>query len=69
MESPWETFLKKRKEKRKEAKKRRIGTTEDEEEGEREGGEGDSGFDDPFFQHSVTTATAVSVGVTCGGDL
>ena len=55
----WELYQQKRKEKRKETKKKiqKKGAKE-EEEGEMGT---DSGFDDPFFQHSVTVATSVSV--------
>ena len=59
--TPWEQYLQKKKERRKEMKKKRAG--------KEVAGKGDQkspdivskGFDDPFFQHSVTTATAVSI--------
>jgi len=61
-ESAWEKYLKKRKEKRKEARlaRRKKEHQELEEGEEKEGVTGDGGFDDPFFQHDVTTATVVS---------
>ena len=58
--SPWEQYLQRKKEKRKAAKQQRLKKAPDgvgEGEGQTAGGEG---FDDPFFHHSVTTATAVS---------
>ena len=60
--TPWEQYLQRRKEKKNEVKRKRK-RREDclTEEGET------SGFDDPFFHHSVTTATAVSVEGGRGG--
>lgn len=56
--TPWEKYLQEKKERRKEAKREKVrnlgeGT-------EVEGKTAESGFDDQFFHHSVTTATAVS---------
>lgn len=54
--TPWEKYLQEKKERRKEAKRKKARKQE-------ESGEGktaESSFDDPFFHHSVTTATAVS---------
>ena len=58
-ETTWEKYLKVKKQKRKE-KKSKVKETqlEAEEKGEDDG----VGFDDPFFQHDITTATAVSSG-------
>ena len=59
VQSPWELYLQQKKERRKEAKlKRGMEGTDKKEIANKESV--DSGFDDPFFQHSVTTATAVS---------
>ena len=58
-ETTWEKYLKEKKQKRKE-KKSKVKETQLEE-GE-EKGEDNVGFDDPFFQHDITTATAVSSG-------
>ena len=56
-ETTWEKYLKVKKWKRKEKKSK----VKEAEAGEKE--EDDSvGFDDPFFQHDITTATAVSSG-------
>lgn len=61
--SPWEQYLQEKKERRKAAKQKRLqarakATTEENSNTEQIAG--DAGFDDPFFHHSVTTATAVS---------
>ena len=58
--TPWEKREKKgkkqwRKEKRSKVKETLL------KEGEERGGDDIMGFDDPFFQHDITTATAVSL--------
>ena len=59
-ETTWEKYLKEKKQKRK-GKRSKVKETEGAAGGEGVGeGENDVGFDDPFFQHDVTTATAVS---------
>ena len=59
-ETTWEKYLKVKKQKRKE---KRSKVKEIQLEAGEEKGEDDSvGFDDPFFQHDITTATAVSRG-------
>ena len=57
--TPWEKYLQQKKERRKEVKRKKD-RKQPEERAEEELEEGESGFDDPFFRHSVTTATAVS---------
>lgn len=64
-ESAWEKYLKKKKEKKKAARlarRKKINQKKDEDDDDdKERVAGDSGFDDPFFQHDVTTATVVRV--------
>ena len=61
-ETTWQKYLKEKKQRRKE-KKSKVKETESE---EKEGEDNNSvGFDDPFFQHDITTATAVSSGNSC----
>ncbi len=62
--TPWEQYLLEKKERRKAAKQKRLqGGEKAPDEGSAQG-EGklteNQGFDDPFFDHSVTTATVVS---------
>ena len=59
-----------RKEQRRKEKRSKVKETRpelEESEGEEKEGEDNSsvGFDDPFFQHDITTATAVSSGNSC----
>ena len=54
----WEKYLKERKRKKKEKRSKVKETQPEEGEGEEE--DDDVGFDDSFFQHDITTATAVS---------
>ncbi len=62
--TPWEQYLQEKKERRKAAKQNRLqGGKKAPDEGSAQGEgkpTGSQGFDDPFFDHSVTTATAVS---------
>ena len=57
----WEQYLKERKRKKKE-KRSKIKEIQLEEGEGKEDDNGDVGFDDPFFQHDITMATAVSNG-------
>ena len=57
--TPWEKYLKVKKQSRKE-KRSKVKETPLKD-GEERGGDDIIGFDDPFFQHDVTTATAVSL--------
>ena len=68
-ETTWQKYLKEKKQRRKE-KRSKVKETwlelEKSEVEEKEGEENSSvGFDDPFFQHDITTATAVSSGNSC----
>ena len=66
-ETTWEKYLKQKRQKKKEKNvakmKEPVGheRTDTVSEGKKE----DAGFDDPFFQHDVTTATAVSETSAC----
>ena len=60
-ETTWQKYLKEKKQRRKE-KKSKVKETESE---EKEEDDSSMGFDDPFFQHDITTATAVSSGNSC----
>ena len=57
----WEKYLKEKKQRRKEKRSKVKETRPEEGEGKEEDDD-DVGFDDPFFQHDITTATAVSSG-------
>ena len=57
----WEKYLKERKRKKKE-KRSKVKEIQPEEGDEKEEDDDNVGFDDPFFQHDITTATAVSNG-------
>ena len=57
----WEKYLKERKRKKKE-KRSKVKEIQPEEGEGKEDDNGDVGFDDPFFQHDITMATAVSNG-------
>ena len=57
----WEKYLKEKKQRRKEKRSKVKETRPEEEEGKEEDDD-NVGFDDPFFQHDITTATAVSSG-------
>lgn len=57
----WEKYLKEKKQRRKEKRSKVKETWPEEGEGKEEDDD-DVGFDDPFFQHDITTATAVSSG-------
>ena len=60
--TPWQQYLEEKKRRRKESKRRKT-HPKDPEVAESQGSDGqavDIGFDDPFFQHGVTMATAVS---------
>ena len=58
----WEKYLKEKKQRRKEKRSKvKLETRPEEGEGKDEDDD-DVGFDDPFFQHDITTATAVSSG-------
>ena len=56
----WEKYLKERKRKKKEKRSKVKETQPEEREGKEEDDDDDVGFDDPFFQHDITTATVVS---------
>ena len=58
----WEKYLKERKRKKKEKRSKVKETRSEEGEWKEEEEDDDVGFDDPFFQHDITTATAVSNG-------
>ena len=68
-ETTWQKYLKEKKQRRKEKRSKVKETRLELEEGEGEKKEGEDnssvGFDDPFFQHDITTATAVSSGNSC----
>ena len=53
----WEKYLKERKRKKKE-KRSKIKETRPEEGEGKEEDDDDVGFDDPFFQHNITTAVS-----------
>lgn len=62
--TPWQQYLEEKKRRRKESRRRKTHPMEPDEQvadsKEPSGHVADSGFDDPFFQHGVTMATAVS---------
>ena len=72
-ETTWERYIKEKRQRKKEKKSKVKGAAAASGEGEEEEEEEGDGFDDPFFQHDVTTATAVSgrdctcLVVTCSG--